>query len=92
VNNIDKIKDLMKQTETIAELIAAVRQTEIPAVYMREVDNLSKKQYSIDINKKWHRFFVETGLTPVNKWENLSHYSILLISDDLQEIKIIDKS
>ena len=92
MNNVDKIKDLIKKAKSIEELIAAIRQAEIPAVYMSEVDNSFKKHYGVDKNKKWHRFFVETSLTPVNKWENISNYSMLLISDDMQETKLIEKS
>ena len=92
MNNIEQIQELMKQSKSITELIDAIRKAEIPAIYMREADNPLKKQYGLDVNKKWHRFFVETSLTPVNKWENISNYSMLLISDDLQDIKIIDKS
>ncbi len=92
MNNIEQIKDLLKKTKSIAELIVAIRQAEIPAVYVSEIDNSFKKHYGVAKNRKWHRFFVETSLTAVNKWENISNYSMLLINDDMQETKLIEKS
>ena len=92
MKHIDTIKELMKQSASIKELIIAIRQSEIPAVYTRYADKALKKKHGIKQHEKWHRFFVETSLTPVNKWENLSNYSTVLISDDLQEMKVIDKS
>ncbi|MBN1975043.1 MAG: hypothetical protein JW787_15485 [Sedimentisphaerales bacterium] len=91
MDNIDKIRELMKQTKSIIELVNVIRQNEFPAVYMREADDSLKKQNNIDINEKWHRFFVETGSTPVNKWENITKYTTVLISDNLQEMKVINR-
>ena len=66
--------------------------TEIPVFYMKEANDSFMKEHSIKSEKKWHRFFIETGSTPVNKWENISQFTIILISDDLQEMKIIENS
>lgn len=33
-----------------------------------------------------------TVSTPINQWENLPHYTNLIIREDLTEIRIIEKS
>lgn len=92
MNNIDKIKELMKQSKSISELVDTLIKTDFSVCYMREANDNFKKDYGLETNKTWHRFFVETGSTPVNKWENISQFTIILISDDLQEMKIIENS
>jgi hypothetical protein len=57
---------------------------------MIEADDSFKTAHGINANEKWHRFFVETDSTPINKWENLPHYTNLAISDNLQELRIIE--
>jgi hypothetical protein len=89
MNNIEKIKEIMKQSTSIDELIATIRKEEIPSVYMRQADETLKKEQGINPDEIWHRFFVETSLTPVNKWENITNYTTVLISNDLQEMKVI---
>ena len=92
MKNIDKIKELMKQSKNITELVDTLIKTDIPVCYMREANDSFKKDHGLEANEKWHRFFVETGSTPVNKWESISQFTIVLISDDLKEMKIIDNT
>jgi len=92
MKNIDKIKELMKQSKTITEFVDTLIKTDIPVCYMRQANDSFIKEHGIQSDKKWHRFFVETGSTPVNKWENITQFTIILISDDLQEIKVIENS
>jgi hypothetical protein len=91
MDNIEKIKELMKQAKSIEELIDTISKEEITAFYMRHADESLKKEQDINPAEIWHRFFVETSSTPVNKWENISNYTVVLISDDLRELKIIGK-
>ena len=92
MKHIEQIKSLMRQSKSISELIDAIKNDDIPAWYMIEADESFKKEHGIKVNEKWHRFFVETDSTPVNQWENLPHYTNLIIRDDLSEMRIIDKS
>ena len=92
MKNIDKIKELMKQSKSIEDLVDTLIKTDFSVCYMREANDNFKKEHGIISDKKWHRFFVETGSTPVNKWENISQFTVILISDDLQEMKIIENS
>jgi hypothetical protein len=89
MDNIEKIKELMKQAKSIEELIDVISKEEITAFYMRQADDSLKKEQGVNTAEIWHRFFVETGSTPVNKWENISNYTVVLISDDLREIKVL---
>ena len=89
---IDKIKEIIKRSTNIEELIAAIKKEEISAIYMRLADEKIKKEQGINPDETWHRFFVEASATPVNKWENITNYSVVLISDDLKEMKVIEKS
>ena len=89
MEHIDKIKQLMTQCKSIDELIDSIGKNDISAVYMRLADEQLKNENNIDLNEKWHRFFVETDSTAVNKWENITNYTIVLISDDLRQMKII---
>ena len=89
MKNVDKIKELMKQSKSIEDLIDALMKTDFSVCYMKEANGTFIKEHGINSDIKWHRFFVETDSIPVNKWENISQYTIILISDDLQEIKII---
>ena len=89
---IDKIKEIIKRSTNIEELIAAIKKEEISAIYMRLADEKIKKEQGINPDEIWHRFFVETSVTPVNKWENITNYSVVLISDNLKEMKVIEKS
>ena len=82
----------MKQSKSISEFTEALENADIPAWYMIEADESFKKDHGINVNEKWHRYFAETDSTPINQWENLPHYSYLLIRDDLAEMRIIDKS
>ena len=91
MSNIEKFKELMKQSNSIEELIATIKKEEFTAVYMRQADDELKKEHGINQEEKWHRFLVETSITPVNKWENVINYTVVLISDDLKKMKIIDK-
>ena len=92
MKHIEKIKEFMKQSKSIEDLIDTLMKSNIPVCYMREASDSLKKEQDIKTDEKWHRFFVEIGSTPVNKWENISHYTVILVSDNLQEMKIIDKS
>ena len=89
---IDQIQKLMKQSKSISELNDALRHADIPAWYMIEADESFKKEHGINVNEKWHRYFIETDSTPINQWENLTHYTVFITRDDLSEIRIIDKS
>ena len=82
----------MEQSKSIPEFTDALKKADIPAWGSVEIDESFKKEHSINVNEKWYKFFAETDLTPINKWENLPHYSYLLIRDDLAEMRIIDKS
>jgi len=88
---LKQIEELMKKSTNIDELINALKQSEIPAFYMREAHDSIKKKLNISMNEKWHRFFIETDSTPINQWENLPYYSQIVISDKLDEIKIVEK-
>lgn len=88
---LKQIEELMKSSKSIDELINAIKQSEIPAFYMRQADDSIKMKLDISIDEKWHRFFVETSSTPINRWENMPHYSQIVISDNLDEIKILKK-
>ena len=92
MKHIDQIQKLMKQSKSISEFIDALKNADIPAWGSIEADESFKKEHGIDVNEKWYRFYAETGSTPINQWENLPHYSYLLIREDLTEIRIIDKS
>ena len=89
---IDQIQMLMKRSAGIADLSDALRKADIPAWYMIEADDSFKTAHGIDVNEKWHRFFVETDSTPINEWENLPHYTNIVISDDLKELRIVETS
>ena len=88
---IDKIKELMKQVKSIEELIEALKKEDFSTFYMKQADDVLKKRLGINSSEIWHRFWVESSVTPVNKWENITNYITVLISDDLREIKVIDK-
>jgi hypothetical protein len=92
MKHIDQIKELLKKFKSIDELSNAIKQADIPAWYMQEADESFKNEHGIKTNESWHRFFIETDSTPMNKLENLPHYTILLISANLNEIKVIEKS
>ncbi|MHC4118422.1 MAG: hypothetical protein ACYSWO_13055 [Planctomycetota bacterium] len=81
----------MKQCESIAELSDALRQADIPAWYMIEADDSFKKDHGISTDEKWHRFFVETDSAPINRWENMPHYTKIAINEALTEIRITEK-
>ena len=89
MKHIDQIQTLMKQSGSIADLSDALQKADIPAWYMTEADDSFKTAHGIHISEKWHRFFVETDSTPINKWENLPHYTNIVISDNLKELRII---
>lgn len=89
MKHIDQIRALMEQSESIAELGGALKEADIPAYYMAEADDSIKKEHGINLEEKWHRFGVETDLKPINKWENLPQYTIIAISDDLQQLRVI---
>jgi hypothetical protein len=89
---IDKIKELMKQSKSIEDLADTLIKSDFSVCYMKEANDNLKKEHGIETNEKWHRFLVETGSTPVNKWENITQFTVILISDDLQEMKIINNS
>jgi hypothetical protein len=91
MNNFEKIEEIMKRSTNIEELIDAFKKDEISAIYMRQANEELKKEQGINPEEIWHRFFVETSKTPVNKWENITNFTVVLISDDLQEIKIVEK-
>ena len=82
----------MNQSKSITELVDILMKTDFSVCYMKEANDSFVKKHGIKSDKKWHRFFVETGSTPVNKWENITQFTIILISDDLQEMKIIENS
>jgi hypothetical protein len=92
MKHIDQIKELLRKSESIDALSNAIKQVDIPAWYMKEADDAFKKEHGIDINEIWHRFFLETDSTPLNKLEKLPHYTMILVSDNLNEIKVIEKS
>jgi hypothetical protein len=92
MKHIDEIRKLMKQSRSISEFTDALKNADIPAWGTVEVDESFKIEHGIDVNEKWYRFFVETDSSPINKWENLPQYTILVIRDDLTEMRIIDKS
>ena len=92
MKHIEQIKSLMKQSKSISEFTDALTNADIPAWYMMEADESFKKEYDINVNEKWYRYFVETDSTPINQWENLPHYTNLIIRDDLTDIRIIEKS
>jgi hypothetical protein len=79
----------MKQSKSISEFTDALKNADIPAWGTIEADKLFKKEHGINVNEKWYRIFAETGSTPINQWENLPHYTILVIRDDLAEMRII---
>ena len=91
MNAIDKIKILMDKSKSIEELIDALGKEVFSAIYMRQADKSLKKEQGINPNEIWHRFWIETSITPVNKWENITNYITVLISDDLRNIKVIIK-
>jgi hypothetical protein len=91
MKHIEKIKSPMKQSMSIAEFTDALRNADIPAWGTIEVDKSFKKEHSINVNEKWYRFFAETDSTPINQWENLPHYTVFIIRDDLSEMRIIEK-
>lgn len=88
---IDKIKQLMTKCKSIDELIDAINKEEFSTCYMRQADETLKKEHDINPNEIWHRFWIETSATPVNKWENVTNYTTVLISDDLREMKVVEK-
>ncbi|MBN2591686.1 MAG: hypothetical protein JXA96_17605 [Sedimentisphaerales bacterium] len=87
---INKIKELMKQCKSIDELIVALGQVNFSACYMKQAYQSLKKEQGINPDEIWHRFFIETSATPANKWENIINYTVVLIRDDLQEMKIVE--
>jgi hypothetical protein len=89
---IEQIKFLMRQSKSISEFTEALKNNDVPAWGPIEIDESFKKEHGIKVNEKWYRFFAETGSTPINKWENLPHYTIFIIRDDLAEMRIIEKS
>jgi len=89
MKNIDQIRELMKQSKSIAELGDALKDADITAFYMGEAGDSLRTEHGIDPDEKWHRFGVETDLTPINEWENLPQYTIVVISDDLQQLRVI---
>ena len=89
---IKQIEELLKQSESIDAFFNALKQANIPGWYMKTANDSFKKEHGIGINAIWHRFFIETGSNPVNKFENVPDYTILLVSDNLKEIKVIEKS
>ncbi len=90
MNPIDKIKELMKRYKSIEDFINALGKEEFSAIYMRQADESLKKELGINPDEIWHRFWIETSVTPVNKWENVTNYTTVLISDDFLEIKVLD--
>jgi len=92
MKHIDQIQKLMKQSKSISEFTNALKNADIPAWGTVEVDESFKKKCGINVSEKWHRFFVETDSTPINEWENLPHYTVFIVRDDLSEMRIIDKS
>jgi tRNA U38,U39,U40 pseudouridine synthase TruA len=92
MKHIDEIRKLMKQSKSISEFTDALKNADIPAWGTTEADESFKKEHGINVNEKWYRYFVETDSTPINQWENLPHYTVLIIRDDLSEMRIIDKS
>ena len=91
MKHIDQIKKMMKQSKSISEFTDA-RNTDIPAWGTTEVDESFKKEHGINVSEKWHKFFAETDSEPINQWENLPHYTVFIVRDDLSEMRIIDKS
>jgi len=91
MKHIDQIQKLMKQSKSISEFTDALKNADIPAWGTIEADESFKKEHGINVNEKWHRFFAETDSTPLNKWENLPHYTVFIVRDDLSEMRIIDK-
>ena len=91
MKHIDQIQKLMKQSKSIPEFTDALKNADIPAWGTIEVDESFKKEHGIDANEKWYRFFAETDSTPINQWENLPHYTVFIIRDDLSEMRIIEK-
>ena len=91
MKHIDQIRKLMEQSKSISELTDAIKNADIPAWGGIEADESFKKEHGINVNEKWYRFFAETDLTPINQWENLPHYTVFIIRDDLTEMRIIDK-
>ena len=92
MKHIHQIEELMKRSKSIDELTDAIKQAEIPAWYMCEADESFKREQGINVNEKWHRYSVETSSTPINQWENLPHYTNIVISDNLKEFRIVAKS
>ena len=92
MKHIDQIRKLMKQSKSISEFTDALKHADIPAWGTTEADELFKKEHGINVNEKWYRFFAETDSTPINQWENLPHYTVFIIRDDLAEMRIIDES
>jgi len=90
MKRITQIRKLMEQSKSIPEFTEALKNADIPAWDSIEVDESFKKEQNINVNEKWYRFFAETDLTPINKWENLPHYTVFIIRDDLREMRIID--
>jgi len=82
----------MRQSKSISEFTDTLKKADIPAWGSIEVDESFKKEHGINVDEKWHRFFAETDSTPINRWENLPHYTVFIIRDDLSEMGIIDKS
>ena len=82
----------MKQSKSISEFTDALKNADIPAWGTIEADESFKKEHGINVNEKWYRHFFETDSTPINQWENLPHYTVFIIRDDLTEIRIIAKS
>ena len=75
MKNIEILKELMKKSQNIENFINAISKQEFSAIYMRQADETLKKELGINPNEIWHRFFVETSVTPVNKWENVTNYT-----------------
>ena len=92
MRHIEQIKSLMRQSKSIPEFTDALKNADIPAWGAIEADESFKKEHGINVNEKWYRFFAETDSVPINKWENLPHYTVFIIRDDLAEMRIIDKS
>lgn len=81
----------MRQSKSISEFTEALKNAYIPAWGSVEVDESFKKEHGINVSEKWHRFFAETDSEPINQWENLPHYTVFIVRDDLSEMRVIDK-
>jgi hypothetical protein len=92
---LSEIRKLLRKAKSMDEFRALIARSDtqlrddVWIFYKCEADYDLKRRLGLSFQDKWHVFIVEAYREPINQWEKVSHLGQILISDDLEEIRVV---